>query len=355
MDFQAHAERYGINPSSYNLAVINDMATYGVGDKMQGQMVRTMAEMGTSNVHGMMQDRMNRYVNAGLQGPEGIAARPAYNEAAAGTIEKRGGRAADVADAGLALSIGASTPGFNKTAAVEQGTANYETSQNLLNGGSSGLDTIMISKLRSLGVTNAVDIAMFMKLGLDNPTTQQYIAKYTGKTVEVVRKALVGGVDSYGSMIDSVVGKGSRFNKATGGDRNSLMLGGVKQFDLTVKNSKGEHGATVQQSMHAQFAPGAGKGPEQVVTPGATTGKDVENAGQAGTQVATDTTMQGMLTTTGKSVTDAMVAAIQKGWAVGADEIRKAGVELSKGATKNHVNPQSGQQSFGGTKGQKAQ
>jgi hypothetical protein len=238
---------------------------------------------------------------------------------------------------------------------VEQGQANYDTSQKLLQGGSTGLDTIMVSKLRSLGVTNAVDIAMFMKLGLDQPTTQQYIAKYTGKTVEQVRKALLGGVDAYGSMIDSVVGKGSRFNKATGGDRNTLMLGDLKQFDRTVKNSKGEHGATVQESMHNQFAPGAGKGGDVEVTPGATTGADAQNAGAAGTQVATDTTMQGMLTTTGKSVTDAMVAAIQKGWAVGADEIRKAGVELSKGATKNHVNPQSGHKSFGGTKEQKAQ
>jgi hypothetical protein len=328
---------------------------YGVSDRAQQQMIRSMG-VGGGSIGGQMQGGIDLLAAAGLGGRDAFAARGGFFDAAADiTATRGGGQGMDVAGTGLALAIGANSSGFNKVEGVQQGLSNYKVTENLLQGGSSGLDTIMVSKLRQLGVTDAVAIANFIKLGLTNPNTQQSIANYTKKSLKEVRAALLEGANSYEGMINTVVGKENmdRFNQATGrvgkdgkfhkGDMTTLMLNDVKSFENTTAG-----GAGVTSAMKAEFAT---EGTPAPVEASAETGSDVQAKGKAGETVSSDEQLQRLLQGTGKTVTDAITAAVVKGFTDTANAVKAAGDKLAASKPAGPAATAAPGAPFGGTKG----
>jgi hypothetical protein len=350
----------GMNPNAFLGG--GDMASfitrnnrYGITSAQQTAIARAQALNGGSLV-GQQNAALGMFAGAGLTSAGDMVARGNLGDYAAGLASQRGaGQDMGTVGAPLAAAVAANGAGFNAVEGVGQGIANYEAQSRLMQGGSSGLDMIMVSKLRQMGVTNAVAIDTFIKMDLRNPKTQQAIANYAGKSLSEIQKMLGEGADVYKGMFESVIGKDemNRINKATGGDVTTLMTTGLKAFDNTTAG-----GGTFMDTLKSSIS-GGGMGDPNAVALGAETTADKQNYGQAENQVAVDEQMRKALEGTGKTVTDAITQAVVKGFLDVADEVRKAGdrIQADKstatpiGSDRDSFNSRKGNSPYTGTKG----
>jgi hypothetical protein len=294
---------------------------FGFGQGAQQAMIRSTALNG-GTLSDQQMNMLDVYAGAGLTGRNTIGARSTFGEYAAGLASQRGaGQDITTVGQGVAAAIGTNSTSFNPVEGVQQGIANFEQQGKMIQQGGSAMDMILVSKLRTLGVTNAVTIDAFIKMDVRNPKTVDAIAKYTGKSPDEVRAALGEVAKTYSSMFGAVIGKGEaeRFNKATGGDLATLLTTGVKAFDNTTAG-----GGKFMDSLQASLG-GKGRGDGGKVEVGFETMADKENAARATQQVTVDDQLKKALGDTGKTVTDAITAAVVKGFLDVADEVKRAG------------------------------
>ena len=298
---------------------------FGFSEAMQRAMLRSSA----LNRTGILSEQdafLGVAAGAGLTGRADIQARTNLGSMVTSMLAERGaGQDMGTVGAPLSAAIGTNAAGFNKVEGVNQGAMNFEAQTRLIQGGSTGLDMILVSKLRQLGVTNAVAIDTLIKMDLRNRRNQQAIANYTGQSLETVQKTLGEGADTYKGMFESVLGKDQmdRLNKATGGDVTTLYTSGLKAFDNTTAGG-GRFLDTLKASLE-----GRGQGNPSTVEMGFETGRDKANFGEAANQIAVDEEMRRMLESTGKTVTEAISQAVVKGFLDVAEEVRKAGDRIS--------------------------
>lgn len=293
-------------------------------DSVQKAILR-MAALNGGTLSANTTRAMGLFSGAGLVGVQDISARSALGDYASGLMSNRGaGQDLGTVGAAVAANVAQNTGGFNKVEGVGQGIMNFEAQSRLMGGGSSALDTILISKLRQLGVTNAVAIDGFIKLDVRNPRTQQQIAAYTGKSIDEVRRLLGEAAGAYTNMFETVVGKDQmdKFNRATGGDMMTLLTTGVKAFDNTTAG-----GGTFSSGLRSSLT-GGGTGRGESVGLGLESMADKQNAAAAQQQIMIDDTMRRVLEGTGKTVTDEITKAVLKGFEVTAEEVRKAGDKI---------------------------
>jgi len=332
----------GMNPNAVSPDVLGAFARgaprFGITESAQSQLIRAAA-IGNGSLGGTQAGILQNFATAGLTGADTMPARAALGDFVAGQMANRGaGQDFGTVGAGVSAAISANAPGFNKTEGVQQGIINSQRADSLISSGSSGLDMVLVSKLRSLGVTNAVAIDSFIKMGVDNPRTQQAIANYIGKDVGIVKKALADSAVSYSNMMTSVLGKDevARFNKATGGDQITLLQSGLRAFDNTAAG-----GATFSQSLEAKLG-GATAGSINDVQAGAPTRADIKDQAQAAQQRQIDESLKTVLEGTGKTVTDALTGAIVKGFQQMADEVKSAGDRITEDKTSTRSKPFTG-------------
>ena len=318
----------GMNPNSISPDALGAFGRaaprFGFTDAATSQMIRSSA-IGGGSLGAAQYGLMSNFASAGLTGADTMPARGVLGDYVAGLAANRGaGQDMGTVGAGVSAAIGANSGGFNKVEGVQQGIMNSQRADTLISSGTSGLDMVLVSKLRSIGVTNAVAIDSFIKMGIDNPKTQQAIANYIGKDIGVVKKALADSADSYSNMMTSVLGKEevARFNKATGGDQITLLQSGQRAFDNTTAGA-----ATFSEALKAKLGGGPGASINDVQA-GAPTRADVKDQAQASQQRQIDESLKTVLEGTGKTVTDALTGAIVKGFQQMADEVKGAGSRI---------------------------
>lgn len=315
----------GNSVSGFDMGPANlTMQRMSMSPTVQAAIMRATALNGGSLI-GNTNNAIGLFAGAGLTSRGDIASRGALGDYAAGLANNRGaGFDMGSAGAGVAANVSANAPGFNKVEGVQQGITNFESQNKLMQGGSSAMDTILISKLRQLGVMNAAAIDAFIKLDPTLPRTQAQIAAYTGKSIEEVQKAMGSVAGAYKNMFETVLGKDQmdKFNKATGGDMMTLFTSGTKAFDNTTQG-----GATFSEGMSRRFS-GGGTGDASSVAQGAESFADKQNAAAATQTLTIDEKMREILAGTGKTVTDEITKAIIKGFEVTSEEVRKAGDKI---------------------------
>lgn len=330
-NYLANADMSGAN------SLFNRMS---LSENVQRSIMRSTA-LGGGTLSDATLRSMGVFGHAGLTGVQDTAARSALGDYAANLSGARGFGSTDLGVAGsaVAANVSMNAASFNKVEGVQQGIANYESQTKLLEGGSSAMDTIMISKLRMLGVTNAAAIAAFIKLDPRLPTTQERIAAYTGKSRKEVAEAITGAFQSYNNMYETVLGKDQidKFKQTTGIDMQTLFQSGVKAGENTAGG-----GATFAQGLVASGAGNVGSG--QGVGMGLETMADKQNAAQAANAADLDAKMREILAGTGKTVTDEITRAVIRGFEMTNEEVRKAGDKLiQSGQNRSDTDPQRSQ------------
>jgi hypothetical protein len=337
----------GMNPNAISPDALGAfgraMPRFGVSDAATAQLVRSAA-IGNGSLGAAQYGIMSNFASAGLTGADTMPARAALGDYVSSMMATHGaGQDFGTVGAGVSAAIGANQGGFNKTEGVQQGIMNSQRADTLINSGTSGLDMVLVSKLRSIGVTNAVAIDSFIKMGVDNPRTQQAIANYIGKDVGVVKKALADSATSYTNMMTAVLGKAEvdKFNKATGGDQITLLQSGRRAFENTT-GPEGQKGATFAESLAAQLG-GTGSGASiNDVQAGAATRADIKDTAQAAQQRQIDESLKTVLEGTGKTVTDALTGAIVRGFQQMADEVKSAGDRIGEDKAASSKKPFTG-------------
>ncbi len=251
-------------------------------------------------------------------------ARSAMNDYIAARAGQRGLGESELtvggAVAGAVSAVNPMLPGVEKTF---QGITNFEALQQRMGIGGGGINTIMIQKLASMGITNAFAVETFSKMDLTASSTHEAISKYLGGKMspKEVAAALGSSLDIAKTAFASSVGAPEleRLNRATGKDVSTLyMTGSLKAFD----NTKG--GGGFFDVAKASFTPPEGSKPVEVA---AVSGADITDRGRAGVEAGADTAMQNMLNKTGAQVSDAITRAVIKGYQNTIDEIQKLGAK----------------------------
>lgn len=351
--FLNQMQSLGMRPTNFGFPdqvnAVKEMYRASMSDPVRMAVLRGVALNG-GTLSGGIQNAMGAFAGAGLTSAGDIAARGSMGEYMASVASTRGAGANDMGNVGapIAAAISANAPGFNKVEGVGQGIANTQAFDRLSQGGSSAMSTIMIQKFREIGVTNPVTIDQFIGMDVKLPSTQAAIAKYTGKTVAEVRKALIGDVgQAYAGFAQSVLGKAEmdRVNAATGGDTLTYRTSGLKAFDNTTKG-----GATFSQSVD-RMATGVEMDPSKVTT-GAQSLNDKQDNATAAISATIDATMREILAGTGKEVTREITKSILDGFLQTAKEVQKTGDKFLQQREDNGAAPPAAKAPFEGTKKQ---
>jgi hypothetical protein len=329
----------GLNPTRRDMRdqamFANAMFRSGYDDTTRQQMIRVSALSGSSLT------AVNNQMTGVLAGAGLHATDVAANRSLAGYVSglmANSGASQDFGSVGASVSgaISANAPGFNKVEGVQQGITATQTVDNLMNGGSSAMSAMTISKLRELGVTNAFAIDTFMKMGLGNRKTHDAIARYVGggMTASKVREALRGVIGTYSNMVKDTIGGDElkKLNAATKGDVTTLYTENKKAFENTQAG-----GATFQQASEGMFKEGAGTGDTSMkgFNMLADSGGDKTNKAQADLQRQIDAAVKEAIAGTGKEVTSAIMDSIVDGFTRTATAVREAGERYNKSAADN--------------------
>ncbi len=346
----------GLRPTNYGFgdqaSAIRMMNRASMDPLVQQQIIRQAAISG-GTISGNTMSVMGLSNMAGLNAAGDIAGRGMLNNYVAGMMSDYGaGQTMSMVGAPIAAQIAGNAPGFNKVEGVQQGIMNFQAQENLINGGSSALDMMIISKFRQLGVTNPVAISMFMKMGLRNKNTYEAIAKYVGggMTAAKVAAVLSETAGSYKNMFEAVLGRDEmkRFNDATGGDAITLLTTGRRAFNNTQAGAEGFIGG-----LEKSFTTAEGDGTK--VNVGAQSFGDLKDKAIAERDTQTDAALREILAGTGQKVTDALTEAIIAGFIKTGEEVRAAGQKLMEQRESNGAAPSGGTKApFNGTKQQRS-